>query len=334
MLLACALVLGAPVRNAGPDTSTCDETKCTSPDGWGGSDCCAPSQRNEEATCSPGWVPVPRYDQPGCIGFPDGNYRCCREMYTAAVLPPRTTGCPPPCGQMAVAGALAGIPPAPPPTATGLGVPPAPPPAADALPAPTAVAAFSGDFLRRCEGLAAQVAACLNARYHAGRPSSDLDQAGTLPAWHAPDSAATRLADINRRFREGRPSNSLLEAGVLVRQFDSLDDVDHGSPWLPCPATFWCAQYADRWPATIINAHSARRLYYPGTGGFVLAPTAELLCAYPGDGNSMSHTCPRLGGNPPDGCVPGCRKGHCSWSRDNPQGQNWVGRLRLRPPNL
>ena len=43
-----------------------------------------------------------------------------------------------------------------------------------------------------------------------------------------------------------------------------------------------------------------------GMGGFVLAPSAKLFCAYPEDGNSMSgdKTCNKLYGDAR--CIPGC----------------------------
>ena len=44
---------------------------CTSP----GNDCCAPSEFDEEATCSDGFIPVLTGDD--CFDFPDGYYVCC-----------------------------------------------------------------------------------------------------------------------------------------------------------------------------------------------------------------------------------------------------------------
>lgn len=116
------------------------------------------------------------------------------------------------------------------------------------------------------------------------------------------------LKRLNARFRDGRPSSKLEEAGVLVRQFDTLDDSD--KPWLPCPQdgpNNWCRSFADRWATSIINA-GARSLYYGhNKGGLVIAPSVDLFCAYPEDGNSMdgSKVCSPLGG---DGvsCIPGC----------------------------
>ena len=65
-----------------------------------------------------------------------------------------------------------------------------------------------------------------------------------------------RLAILNRRFRLGgtsqmKDSGDLEGAGVLARQIDKNNDED--LPWLPCPATTWCADLADRWPATLLN---------------------------------------------------------------------------------
>ena len=118
-----------------------------------------------------------------------------------------------------------------------------------------------------------------------------------------------RVRQINERFWNGKPSNDLAEAGLLVRQFDGLDDMDHGKRWLPCPKGAWCGGLRDRWAATIINK-DVNALYYgtDSVGGLILeADVVKLNCAYPEDGNSMapSKICGTIGG---DGttCIPGC----------------------------
>ena len=78
-------------------------------------------------------------------------------------------------------------------------------------------------------------------------------------------------------------------------------------PWESCPDNGnapWCYSFSDRWPASLVNS-KARSLYYTANGGMVIAPTVQLYCAYPEDGNSMAKTCRPLGG---DGvtCIPGC----------------------------
>ena len=117
------------------------------------------------------------------------------------------------------------------------------------------------------------------------------------------------MREINERFEHGTPSNDPATVGVIVRQFDGLDDVIHGRPWLPCARGVWCSKYADRWAASVINLN-VRTLYYAGSAtGVVLAPNVRLLCAYSEDGNSMAETkvCPP---SPPGGggvtCIPGC----------------------------
>jgi hypothetical protein len=115
---------------------------------------------------------------------------------------------------------------------------------------------------------------------------------------------------LNERFALGKPANDLRDAGVLIRQFDTLDDMSQ--PWLPCPlegGMSWCRGFSDRWATSIINEET-RHVYFDednAVGGLVLAPTAVLFCAYPEDGNSMdpNHVCEPLGG---DGvsCIPGC----------------------------
>ena len=105
-----------------------------------------------------------------------------------------------------------------------------------------------------------------------------------------PLTTAAHIADLNARFRLGRPSNELREAGVIVRQFDRLDAGDDGKPWLPCPQTGynnWCKKFAGFWATTLISREGANRLYMDGECGVIVAPTVQLFCAYPEDGNSM-----------------------------------------------
>ena len=115
------------------------------------------------------------------------------------------------------------------------------------------------------------------------------------PPPHPPMTVVDRL---NARFARGHPSNDLEQAGVLVRQFDELNDPDR--EWLPC-SSGWCERFEDRWPSSIIN-EDARLLYYDVRSGIVLAPTVQIFCAYPKDGNSMDHVCWGDDGD----CIPGC----------------------------
>ena len=119
-------------------------------------------------------------------------------------------------------------------------------------------------------------------------------------------SVQERVEALNRRFRNGRPSDDLASSGVLVRQFDTLDDAS--KKWLPCPPegnNNWCKHFSDRWPTSIINANQLALYYGPGKGGLIIAPTVELFCAYPADGNSMAKVCDPLFGDG-DTCIPGC----------------------------
>ena len=103
---------------------------------------------------------------------------------------------------------------------------------------------------------------------------------------------------------------------MLVRQFDQLDDMNEGRPWLPCPTegfNAWCGKFAGMWAASIIARGGQTFLYLPTTGGLVLAPTARLFCAYSEDGNSMdpSKLCSSPVGDADrprseQKCVPGC----------------------------
>ena len=89
-----------------------------------------------------------------------------------------------------------------------------------------------------------------------------------------------RVREINERFARGKPSNELDAAGVVLRQFDGLDDRDHGHPWLPCARGSWCANLRDRWAASVVN-QDVKALYYNSGGGLVFqADHIRLLCAY------------------------------------------------------
>ena len=74
-----------------PPPHSCDhDDSCTSP----GNDCCAPSQLNEQATCSHGLTPVRTGD--GCFNFADGAYVCCSPAeLTGGGEMPRSTHYPP-----------------------------------------------------------------------------------------------------------------------------------------------------------------------------------------------------------------------------------------------
>ena len=119
------------------------------------------------------------------------------------------------------------------------------------------------------------------------------------------------MAELNRRFVQGVPSNDLRSAGVLLRQFDKLDDGLEGRPWLPCPESGWanwCHRFHSIWAASLVLPGGATQLYKPDVGGLVLAPSANLLCAYPADGNSMSDQklCDEDEAARWDTCLPGC----------------------------
>lgn len=104
-----------------------------------------------------------------------------------------------------------------------------------------------------------------------------------------PVSASSIVDELNARFWRGQPSDSLEAVGVLLRQYDTLSDIYHGNPWLPCRPEDWCKNYQHWWPASVINPH-VRHLYQRRMGGFVLAPTVRFNCVYPEDGNTMQYT--------------------------------------------
>lgn len=98
-----------------------------------------------------------------------------------------------------------------------------------------------------------------------------------------------------------------------MRTIDGLEDPVR--PWMPCPTDVkWlamCARFRDRFPTSLLwPAHTA---VYRGSdqGGVVIRPAdARALCAYHGDGTTMSK-----GGNPcPEFCTePGAKWWRCAW---------------------
>ena len=145
------------------------------------------------------------------------------------------------------------------------------------------------------------------------------------PPGHPALGHAALVARLNSQFLNGHPSNDLASTGVLIRQFDSLSDIDHHRSWQPCPMHrhLWCGKFHAQWPASVVNTQM-RHTYYVDRSGFVLdASRVAIFCAYGSDGNSMAHTC---GGGYGDGetCIPGCyptnrqcarmhRDWTCSW---------------------
>jgi hypothetical protein len=143
----------------------------------------------------------------------------------------------------------------------------------------------------------------------------------------AEDVNMTGVARINSRFANGVPSNNLDKAGVVLRIFDNTEGPGDGSQkWMPCTQP-WCLKFSDRWSTSVINAHDSapkdgKISLFSGTGGFILAPSVELLCSYSGDGGTMSRYCSK-DGSPVKDCVPGCECNHGS----PPSCKNWCDEL-------
>ena len=103
------------------------------------------------------------------------------------------------------------------------------------------------------------------------QPAIRAATAVATPSCAQPDGGmGSRPADQRALFGT-QAANNLAEAGLLVRQFDGLDDMDHGKRWLPCPKDAWCGSLRDRWAATIINK-DVNALYYgtDSVGGLIL----------------------------------------------------------------
>lgn len=96
-----------------------------------------------------------------------------------------------------------------------------------------------------------------------------------------------------------------------------------GRSWLPCAAPKWCADYGDRWAASVIHQGYATLFSGGGTrGGFglIFAPSFNsVLCSYATDGGSMGTRCDNPLTSDPAldharHCTPGCWKdGPPSW---------------------
>ena len=105
-------------------------------------------------------------------------------------------------------------------------------------------------------------------------------------------------------WHDGEPSNVVTRAGVIVHQFDAVNPSGHPA-FEPCPQHLWCAKYGKIWPSSLINRRRHVGLYRGDQmGGIILAPPPVngILCAYPGDGNSMG----QLGSNGCQGECPDC----------------------------
>ena len=137
------------------------------------------------------------------------------------------------------------------------------------------------------------------------------------------------VADLNTRFADGRASNVLSEAGVMLHTFDATDAVRGGrvDVWNPCPESWWCADYADRLSASLVNTR-LRSFFWAAEigseisaamGGFVLDARAmepsnsSILCAWGADAGTMGMKCHPMGVHADGSCIPGCRAGQqCS----------------------
>ena len=109
------------------------------------------------------------------------------------------------------------------------------------------------------------------------------------------------------RAPEAGESNLQRAAGVWLRQFDGMSDEATDRPWLPCAqgTSAWCAQFYDRWPATIVSARHPGS-WSPSRGGLILeGGLLSLRCGYSGDGSSMGKGCADSVDS--SHCIPGCQ---------------------------
>lgn len=95
------------------------------------------------------------------------------------------------------------------------------------------------------------------------------------------------LESLNARFVAGHPSAELEEAGVLIHMFD---DTESDEPWLPCKAPRWCAKFGDRMSASLIN-HRLPYVFKEGALGIILSSRTSVRCSYFADGGTMTRQC-------------------------------------------
>ena len=144
---------------------------------------------------------------------------------------------------------------------------------------PTTSVSCNGDW--KCEEAAR--------RSQRGPKAPSLEAGGRQPA--AAEAAAeanttmTRWSSpevLSNVFLKGMPSNDLRKVGLLFHGFDQTED--SWAPYKPCTTGF-CAQFADWWPTSIINA---RQTHTFGVSGILFTPTLNaVLCSYYEDAGTM-----------------------------------------------
>ncbi len=105
-------------------------------------------------------------------------------------------------------------------------------------------------------------------------------------------TAGERRRQIAWRFETGRPSNVLGEAGVLVHVQDGNEDPER--PWLLCEHDMCSRGSVDAWSTSLISRRVPWLFTDVHGGGFIVAPDATILCAFPSDVGTLG-SAQRLG---------------------------------------
>ena len=87
------------------------------------------------------------------------------------------------------------------------------------------------------------------------------------------------------RFEHGRPSNELAEGGVLIHIEDGNEDTE--LPWLLCEHERCTRGKSDAWSASLISRTVPWLFTDRGLGGFIIAPDASIMCAFPADAGTL-----------------------------------------------
>jgi len=133
---------------------------------------------------------------------------------------------------------------------------------------------------------------------------------------------------LNAQFAAGRPSSNLSDAGVVIRVFDECSE--HARPWLtneepPCWDRLPVSVVRAEWPL-IYTGRVPGGPFHVRAPGLVLsgAVQSRISCSYPSDTGTAHNwrQCWPRGGDGRD-CIPGCHGFPSCRYQDNGDGRCW-----------
>ncbi|KAL3919871.1 MAG: hypothetical protein SGPRY_005474 [Prymnesium sp.] len=109
----------------------------------------------------------------------------------------------------------------------------------------------------------------------------------TLPPSPSPAPPMDVVEKLNARFHKGSPSNNLEEVGLIIHQFDSLDDPNpDNQPWLPRRPTISAAAINGRLQPEPDRGNVP--VYSYSLAGIILAPEYNRIrCSYAFDAGTL-----------------------------------------------